>query len=158
MFAEQSRIFSTNLWRKLKMPDEKLGKGCYTEALKILPAWSDARKKRLAQQKKEGKSVHGKRANPNNSIGEKAYKKLKETWMMGGSYWSRRRTWVTKESPENIASRCILPLFSRPLCILIAISVTNVRTRRVQLRSIRTPAPKSYEFGCCLAWPNGFTQ
>jgi len=78
MLAEQSKIINTHLWRKLKMPNEKLSKGCYAEALKVLPAWLDARKKRLEEEKKQGKSVVGKRANLTKSIGEVAYKKLKK--------------------------------------------------------------------------------
>ena len=77
MLAEKKNI-SSDLYRKKEMPDEQLSKGCYDEALKVLPAWLAARKNRLQQDKKEGKSVHGKRANLNKSIGEKAYKKLKE--------------------------------------------------------------------------------
>jgi hypothetical protein len=78
MLAEKKGIMNTALWRKVEMPNEKLKEGCYAEALKVLPAWLDQRQKRLAQMKKEGKNVNGKRANLSKSIGEVAYKKLKE--------------------------------------------------------------------------------
>lgn len=77
MLSEKEKM-SSQLWRQLEMPDEKLSKGCYAEALEVLPAWLDARKKRLEQDKKEGKNIIGKRANLTKSIGEVAYKKLKE--------------------------------------------------------------------------------
>jgi hypothetical protein len=78
MLAEKAGNLSAILYQKLEMPDEKLTKGCYNEALKVLPAWLAAREKRVNQMKKEGKNVHGKNANLAPSIGEKAYKKLKQ--------------------------------------------------------------------------------
>lgn len=50
---------------------------------------------------------------------------------------------ASEESVECIASRWTLPLLSEPLCILGAISITNLCRRRVQLRSIRTSALKA---------------
>jgi hypothetical protein len=78
MLAEKAGNLSAILYQKLEMPDEKLTKGCYNEALKVLPAWLAAREERVNQMKKEGKNVHGKNANLAPSIGEKAYKKLKQ--------------------------------------------------------------------------------
>jgi hypothetical protein len=61
------------------MPDGELKRGCYDEALEVFPAWlaEREREKRKNQLKKAGKDVNGKNANLAQSIGEKAFKKLK---------------------------------------------------------------------------------